>query len=283
MTGRILESDDEEDVEDGLDDPGRLYLPCDLFEDLHEGDLDAFISTLEDGPIRSKLVQATRGKGGFRRFKDIIFDEGGVEMKHRWEWFETCRKRRCIEEWLESEDIIPDWGIDIYAPPPVADKRCDLICAVCEFVKAARKVPGVWRIALIGSLATPKAIPKDVDLLIGVDDGMPLDDLARLARRLSGATMATGDSCGADVFLHDRKYQYIGRICKWKQCAPGVRNSCRADHCGKRHFLHDDLSDLTLKHSVIHEAPLELWPEVIARTAVLLDVRNLLMEKLDAT
>lgn len=283
-TGKVLNGEDD-DEEEGFGEETqarkRLFLPWDLFEDLHWGSLDDFIATLDDGPMRSRLAQATRGKGSFRRFKQIVYGEGGVELQHRWEWFEICRKRRCIEDWLHSEGIIPEWGIDIYAPPPLPDKRCDLLCAVLAFVQAARREPGVFRIALIGSLTTPKAIPNDVDLLIGVEDGVPLDGLARLARRLTGATMATGDGCGADVFLHNQNHQYIGRLCKWKQCAPGIRASCKADHCGKRHFLHDDLRVLKLSPTVIEEAPLELWPEVKARTAVPLDVRNLLMMKLE--
>lgn len=56
--------------------------------------------------------------------------------------------------------------------PPLPDKRADLLRAVLDFVRDARSLPGVRRIALIGSLTTPKAIPKDVDLLVEVADDL---------------------------------------------------------------------------------------------------------------
>lgn len=137
-TGKVLNGEDD-DEDEGFGEVvharKRLFLPWDLFEDLHWGSLDEFISTLDDDAMRSRLEQATRGKGSFRRFKQIVYGEGGVELQHRWEWFEICRKRKCIEDWLHSEGIIPEWGIDIYAPPPLPDKRCDLLCAVLHSCK----------------------------------------------------------------------------------------------------------------------------------------------------
>jgi hypothetical protein len=53
-----------------------------------------------------------------------------------------------------------------------------------SFVRAVRVCPGVRRIALLGSLATAKAIPKDVDLLVTVERAMDLTQLARAGQRL---------------------------------------------------------------------------------------------------
>ena len=39
-----------------------------------------------------------------------------------------------------------------------------------QFVRTAIHIPGVVRMALVGSLATAKSEPKDVDLLIAVTD-----------------------------------------------------------------------------------------------------------------
>jgi predicted nucleotidyltransferase len=166
-------------------------------------------------------------------------------------------------------------GIAISSPNHrCPDKRADLLHAVCDFVEQARSLPGVRRIALLGSLATPKAIPKDVDLLVEVEDDMPLAALAKLTRQLSGKTMSTGDGCGADVFLCDPRHGYLGRVCRWKQCAPGIRQSCDAPHCGRREYLNDDLQNIRLDSKLISAPPLELWPEIIARAEMPEDVRR---------
>jgi hypothetical protein len=161
-----------------------MRLPEDIFEDLAHSMLDEFVFSLPDDPLRAELMRAIRGKGAFRRFKDIVFGGGNVALKHQWLWFETRRRRERIVAWLRDENIEPDWGHDIFEVPPLPDKRADLLRAVLDFVRDARAIPGVRRIALLGSLATSMAIPKDVDLLVGVEDDMPLDALTRLSRRL---------------------------------------------------------------------------------------------------
>lgn len=282
-TGKVVSPDEEEEVGVLFRDANFLVLNAEIFEGLHYGSLDEFVHSLRDDPLRGRLRNAIRGKGAFRRFKDIVFGEGNVELKHRWQWFEIHRRRKRIVEWLRDENIEPDWGRDIFEAPPLPDKRADLLCAVLAFVEKATQLPGVRRIALIGSLTTPKAIPKDVDLLVEVDDATPLEPLARLKRRLSGATMATGDGCGADVFLCNSRHEYLGRICSWKQCASGFRQACEAQHCGRRTYLSDDLQNLHLDPALITAAPLELWPEIIARTEIPDDVQTLLVAPLRET
>lgn len=269
-----------EDDEEYFDDK-FLPLPSDLFEELRYGSLDAFVETLGSDPIREKLEKAIRGKGAFRRFKDIVFDGGNEELKRRWLWFETRRKRKCIAEWLRDRNIQPDWGCDIFEAPVLPGKRADLLRAVLAFVRAARVLPGVGRIALLGSLATPKAIPKDVDLLVEIEDDMQLDQLAAAKRRLLGATMQTGDGCGADVFLCDPNNRYLGRVCGWKECAPGIRLACDAQHCGRRKYLHDDLQAVRLDAALIAAPAVDLWPEIIMRTELPDDVRKLLVSPID--
>ena len=50
--------------------------------------------------------------------------------------------------------------------PSVPDPRRHLLRAVLAFVGAASSLPGVRRIALVGYLATDKAVPKDADVLV---------------------------------------------------------------------------------------------------------------------
>jgi hypothetical protein len=274
-TGEVRCTEDEGDL-DG--DENILPLPGDLFESLDWGMIEAFVDSLEKSPVRNRLSRAIQGKGAFRRFRDIVFGGGDVELRHRWLWFETRGKRERIVQWLCDQNIEPDWDQDIFQAPPLPDKRGDLLRAVSEFVAAAAGRPEVRRIALIGSLASDKAIPKDVDLLVEVVDDMPLAELARLARRMNGKTMATGDGCGAEVFLHDPQGRYLGRICKWKECGPGIRRSCPAQHCGRREYVNDDFQSLRLKPDLIQAPPLELWPCLVERVSVPDDVRRLLIE-----
>jgi hypothetical protein len=75
----------------------------------------------------------------------------------------------------------------------------NLLRAVLAFVRAARSSPGVLRIALLGSLATDKPVPKDADVLVTIDAAMDLSSLARFGRRLKGTAQTI--NLGADIFL----------------------------------------------------------------------------------
>jgi len=160
--------------------------------------------------------------------------------------------------------------------PPL---RKFLIAEVLAFVKHARTCPGVRRIALVGSLTTPKANPKDADVLVTVEDDIPLAELATLGRRLKGR--AQSRNSGADIFLGNPSGEYIGRICHWRECRPGVRASCDARHCGRREFLHDDLGDVALDAHLLAEPPIELWPRIVRLVKVPTDVEELLLRGLE--
>src|SRR5271165_5424610 len=67
--------------------------------------------------------------------------------------------------------------------PSIPAPRRHLLRAVLAFVRAS---PGVLRIALLGSLATDKPVPKDADVLVTIDAAMDLSSLARFGRRLKG-------------------------------------------------------------------------------------------------
>jgi len=78
---------------------------------------------------------------------------------------------------------------------------------------------------------------------------------------------------GADVFLLNSQGEYIGRTCQWRECAPGVRIACRADHCGRRPYLYDDLCIVKLRPELVSIPSLELWPGVVAHGALPGDVK----------
>jgi len=150
------------------------------------------------------------------------------------------------------------------------DVRAFLIAEAFQFIERIIAIPGVRRIAMLGSLLSSKANPKDVDLLINVDDETDLTALAKSARRLKG--MAQSKNKGADVFLANLAGQYIGRICHWSQCGPQFRATCDARNCGVREYLHDDFDDINLDPRAVKEPPLEIWPSVVYRQSVARDL-----------
>jgi predicted nucleotidyltransferase len=158
--------------------------------------------------------------------------------------------------------------------------REQLLAEAEVFIRKTRSLSGVRRIALFGSILTEKVDPKDVDLLVTIDDAADLAQLAVWARRLQGRLQSAGG--GADVFLADGRGNYLGRTCPWKECRPGIRVACDAQHCGRRPYLHDDLGVIRLLPELTAAPPLELWPEIIRRTELPPDVERLLSQLQDA-
>ena len=151
----------------------------------------------------------------------------------------------------------------------VENHRAGLLEGLRRFVDATRHVPGVRRIGLVGSIVTAKPNPKDIDVLVVVSDEADLAPLALQARRLQGHAQSLNR--GADVFLVNERGQYIGRTCRWKDCRPGVRQSCDARHCGRRPHL----DALTLSQSVVAAPPVTLWPAVERHGALPRDLEEL--------
>lgn len=237
--------------------------------------MEGFIDEVESPTIQNDLRKALQGgRGVFRRFKDVVHSD--VETRNLWRWYETCRERESMEEWLSSHDIEPTWDKNLYQRPDHPNKRPALCEAVLEFVNKASKLDGVESISLLGSLTTDKRTPKDVDLLVVIRDSVSIQTLAKYKRSLLGKTMATGDSCGADVFVCDTQHKYLGRMCSYRECHP--RRACDAQQCGS--YICNDFQSVTLETPLLKSPPIQLWPEVIERVDVPDDVRQLVVEAL---
>ena len=264
-------------VED--DDGTRLVqVPeTDAHEDIR--DMAAFARTVPEPRLRAELERALDGRGAFRRFREALASD--FRERERWFQFKRERLRAHMTDWLASLDLEPVWE-EPPPPPPEPPVRTQLLTATLLFVQSAARLPGVKRIALIGSLTTPEPSPKDVDLLVTVTDDMDLAPLAKAARQLNGRAMQSGRSRGGDVFLADVVGNYLGRTCPWKECGPGIRMSCDALHCGQRHYLHDDLRCIKLQPALIQAPPIELWPAVVPRVAVPADVEEVLLKPIRA-
>lgn len=153
--------------------------------------------------------------------------------------------------------------------------RAYLLDAAFRFIDTIREWHGIVRIALIGSLTTDKPNPKDVDLLVTVDDDLDLTALAKHSRKLKGMTQQNSNH-GTDVFLANLDGQCIGRVCLWRECAPGIRVSCDARNCGARTYLHDDLDAIQLSRELVAHPPIQVFPRVECRVVVPADVQPFL-------
>lgn len=230
-------------------------------------DRHAFINTLEDKDLRQKFWRALSGQGPFRQFKEVMAEH--PNLRKHWLAFAAERARQRVLDWLTHEGI--EWGDLDEIPVHDPTIRARLIAEVLGFVRAARQLPGVTRIALIGSLTTEKPEPQDADLLVTVEPTANLAPLAEIGRKLRGHAQSFNRS--ADVFLADPDHKYLGRLCPWKQCGPGLRPTCDALNCGQRPYLHDDLHTLRLSTALIATPPLELWPDIVTRTTPPNDIK----------
>jgi hypothetical protein len=181
---------------------------------------------------------------------------------------ERCRLRGLSQRNTETKGRLVEHS-------PVGFRQ-QLLDEVLHFVSAASQIPGVCRIALVGSIVTERLDPKDVDLLVVIADDADLAPLAACTRRLQGR--AQSFNRGADVFLADERGNYLGRTCHWKECRPGVRASCDALHCGRRQYLHDDLATVRLSRETVLAPPLALWPRIERRCQVPADVEQFLAQ-----
>ncbi len=235
--------------------------------------MERFIETVDDQRLRKRLGEALTERKPFRRFRDVLAGERRVQRA--WHAFETECVHDTILEWLHSVGVEPKNQRQTVDPPPLPELRPIMLSETQWFVEHARKIAGVQKIALIGSLTTSKEFPKDVDLLVTVSDDCEFTTLAELGRKLAGHLIQ--HQAGADVFLADVHGEYLGRTCPWRQCGPGYRRSCDADHCGRRPYLHDDFSSVRLKPDVIAQPPVGLWPKPWASDDVPADVRDWLV------
>ena len=153
--------------------------------------------------------------------------------------------------------------------PPTRDH---LISVALDFCDHAARMPGVERVAFIGSICTEKREPKDVDLLLTITPAVDMEQLAKLGRTLKGR--AQNINHGADIFLSNTDGEYIGRTCHWRNCRPGIRMACEALHCGRVQYLYDDLQIVEIGRHLIATPPLIIHPKCIVNSPLPSDLVN---------
>jgi hypothetical protein len=105
---RLNEFDDDE-LRVQIDQGGERYtvIPYQGPESSYR-DMAEFIGSMNDNRLRALLDVATKGKGAFRRFKDVL--QQHPEQRERWFAFQNARANHRIRRWLESE------GIEVVTP-----------------------------------------------------------------------------------------------------------------------------------------------------------------------
>lgn len=91
--------------------------------------MERFIATVEEGPLRQRLLQSIDGKGAFRRFKDVLMSF--PIDRERWFAFRSERLRMCMEGWLDAQGIEavarPEWQVpsaeDVKVPADQVEER----------------------------------------------------------------------------------------------------------------------------------------------------------------
>ena len=79
------------------------WLPLPSKFDVHEYNLmERFCAAIDDDTLREDLLDAIRGSGAFRRFKDMIHRHG---MQGEWYRFRGRELDRIAAEWLEANGI----------------------------------------------------------------------------------------------------------------------------------------------------------------------------------
>ena len=71
-------------------------------------DMVAFIRTVSNSRLKSRLERAISGRGAFRYFKDVLSDY--PQERERWFQFRDERMHQRVLDWLESEGIEPIEG-----------------------------------------------------------------------------------------------------------------------------------------------------------------------------
>ncbi len=103
-TGEVIwavNEDGEDETEKYEDDDNYIPLP-DKF-DIHEYKImEAFCLSREDETIRDKLLNAIRGKGAFRYFKDLIFE---VDVREDWYKVKQEAFKKIAIEWCDDNNI----------------------------------------------------------------------------------------------------------------------------------------------------------------------------------
>ncbi len=102
--GELLEPGDEADQ---VSEPSRYVEILRIETGEAYQAMEDFAETVSDSHLRDLLDVALRGKGAFRRFKDVLLNYPAE--RERWFRFEEQRQREAIEEWARRQGVEIDF------------------------------------------------------------------------------------------------------------------------------------------------------------------------------
>ncbi len=91
-----------EDGSEAIEPDRYVTIPQIETHDAYETMVD-FVETVRSDHLRELLSVALRGKGAFRRFKDVLLDYPAE--RERWFEFESRRERETIEAWVKEQGL----------------------------------------------------------------------------------------------------------------------------------------------------------------------------------
>jgi hypothetical protein len=110
--------------------------------------MERFIATVEEGPLRQRLLQSIDGKGAFRRFKDVLMSF--PVDRERWFAFRSERLKMCMEGWLDAQGIEavarPEWHVPSADEVKVPAEAAPVAAPVERVSKRPRQVLEVSRV-----------------------------------------------------------------------------------------------------------------------------------------
>ena len=118
-------------------------------------DMEEFMYTVRNSHVRDLLDHAIRGRGAFRRFKDVLAEHPAE--RERWFAF----KDRCVYErmvdWLESEEIEPANPIEPPEVPEPEEEEEDADEALLEDLTLLVLYLSSWEEQLVPALTVRRA------------------------------------------------------------------------------------------------------------------------------
>lgn len=94
---------DNEGLEDEIENNPDRYLRLPTKFEIHEYHImEEFIWSLNNDSLASKLENAIRGKGAFRRFKDLV-NYMGIEKQ--WYPYQTNAYKKIAKKWCEDNKV----------------------------------------------------------------------------------------------------------------------------------------------------------------------------------
>jgi hypothetical protein len=102
---RVSEYDDDDELRDQIEEGfGERFIRI-PYQGSSAGyrDMEEFAGAVTDDRLRALLEVAIRGKGAFRRFKDVLMEHPAE--RERWFAFHNARVHDRIRRWLDGEGI----------------------------------------------------------------------------------------------------------------------------------------------------------------------------------